>query len=189
MFWKTTALIAAAALAMGAAPAAKPAASKPAAGKPAATAKPAAKPSQQGPFDARDPASLIAMLGGMDAKAEVARAADDAVFLKVTTPAYAFAVQYAGCDAQKRGCKALAFTTQSDKRTATVASLNSFNQTSITCRVWQDNQGKPHVMYSALLTPGLSREDMRLHLGAWQGCLANFGEFLSDPAGYLAAAP
>ena len=43
--------------------------------------------------------------------------------------------------------------------------------------------------YSAVLSGADTREEMRTHLGVWQGCLASFGAFLQDPNGYLAAAP
>ncbi|WP_411287694.1 hypothetical protein [Phenylobacterium sp.] len=158
--------------------------------KPAAKAAPPVRPAASaGPFDAQDPMSLIALLASLDAQATISGKAEDAVNLKVTTPAYAFGAQYAGCDAQGRKCKAVAFSTLSTSRTATLAQLNGFNQSSITCRVWQDRQGKPHVMYSALVQPQDSREAMRGHLGAWQGCLATFGDFLADPNAYLASAP
>jgi hypothetical protein len=166
--------------------AAKPPAPKAAAPKPAAPKAPA-KP--QGPFNARDPASLIAFLTSLDAKAQVARTTDDGVELTVTTPAYSFGAQFVGCGQAKTGCQALAFSTASEKQRANLAQLNAFNQTSISCRVFQDNAGKPHVMYSTLVSGADTRETMRTHLGVWQGCLASFGAFLSDPTGYLASAP
>jgi hypothetical protein len=164
-------------------PAAKPAAAKPAA---AAPAKPAAA---DGPFDARNPASLIALLASMGAQGEVTTRQDDVVALKITNPAYSFAAQYAGCDGQGRACKALAFSGVSDARTATLAQINGFNQTSINCHAYQDNGGKPHAWYSTLVFPSTTREDMVTHVGAWQGCWASFGAFLKDPVAYLAAAP
>ena len=149
----------------------------------AAPSKPTATP-----FDARDPASLIVLLATMDARAEVVARGEDTVDLKVATPAYGFAVQYAGCDAQRRACKAALFTAQSE-RTPTLAQINAFNQTSITCRAFQDRAGKPHLLYSTLVSSQDSRDEMRAHLGAWQGCLGEFGAFVADPNGYLAAAP
>lgn len=152
--------------------------------KPAAAAKPAPPA-----FDARDPASLIALLGTMQAKAEVARKSEDSVYLNVVTPAFGFGAQYVGCNPQGKGCQGLAFSTAADKKTATLVQLNNFNQTSITCRVFQDKGGKSHVSYSTLLSSRDSRDEMRMHVGAWQGCLTSFGQFLNDPNGYLAAAP
>ena len=148
-----------------------------------------AKSGPEGPFDARDPASLVALLGSMDAKATVASRADGVVKLQVATPSFSFGAQYVDCSAAGTGCRGLAFSTSSAEQHATLVQLNAFNQTSITCRVFQDKAGKPHVVYSTLLSPSDTREEMRNHLGVWQGCLASFGAFLSDPNGYLAAAP
>lgn len=150
-----------------------------------AAARPVASAS---PFDARDPASLIALLATLDAKAQVAGKAEDTVDLKVTTPAYGFAVQYAGCGAQGRACKAVLFTAASE-RAPTLAQINAFNQTSLTCRAFQDRAGKPHLLYSALVSSTDSRDEMRAHLSAWQGCLGEFGAFVADPVSYLADAP
>lgn len=169
--------------ALAAAP--KPAPKAPAAKAPA---KPAPKPAAAR-FDAQDPASLVTLLGDMGAKAEISRTADDDVFLKVSTPGFGFNAQFTGCSKAARGCKAVAFATVAEQRKATLAQLNSFNQTSLTCRVFQDQAGKPHVMYAAILSPQDTREEMRTHVGVWQGCLGSFGAFLNDPPGYLAAAP
>jgi hypothetical protein len=161
--------------------------------KVAESARPAtkgpAKSGVEGPFDARDPASLIALLGSMNAKATVASRADGAVKLEVATPSFSFGAQFVDCSTAGTACRGLAFTTSSDEQHATLVQLNAFNQTSITCRVFQDKAGKPHVVYSTLLSPSDTREEMRTHLGVWQGCLASFGAFLSDPNGYLASAP
>jgi hypothetical protein len=160
--------------------------------KPAAartSAKSPAKTGAEGPFDARDPASLIALLGSMDAKATVASREDGGVKLEVATPNFSFGAQYVDCSAAGTGCRGLAFSTSSAEQHATLVQLNAFNQTSITCRVFQDKAGQPHVVYSTILSPSDTREEMRNHLGVWQGCLASFGAFLTDPNGYLAAAP
>jgi hypothetical protein len=168
------------------------AARKAAAGK-TAPKPPAAGPDKPaaaaGPFDARNPGSLIALLASMGAQGQVASRQDDVVALKVTNPAYGFSAQYAGCDGQGRACKAVAFSGAADARTATLVQINAFNQTSINCHAYQDNAGKPHAWYSALLFASTTREDMVTHIGAWQGCWASFGAFLKDPAAYLAAAP
>jgi hypothetical protein len=174
--------------------AAAKAAPKPAAGKPAASApkkapEPAAPATPSGPFDARNPADLIALLASMGAQGQVTNRQDDVVALKFSNPAYSFSVQFAGCDAQGRACKALAFSGVSDARTATVAQINGFNQTSINCHAFQDNAGKPHAWYSALVFASTTRDDMVTHIGAWQGCWASFGDFLKNPTAYLAAAP
>jgi hypothetical protein len=165
-------------------PAAKPPAHKPAAATPGKPAAPAS-----GPFDARNPASLMALLASMGAQGEITTRQDDVVALKVSNPAYSFAAQYAGCDSQGRACKAVAFSGVSDARTATLAQINAFNQTSINCHAYQDNAGKPHAWYAALVFASTTREDMITHIGAWQGCWSSFGAFLKDPAAYLASAP
>ena len=151
--------------------------------------KPAAAKPAAGRFDARDPVGLIALLAEMDAKAEIARTAEHQVFLTVATPAFGFGVQFVDCDANGKACKAVAFSTASEKRNAALAQLNSFNQTSLTCRVYHDKAGKAHVMYAAVLSPSDTREELKMHVGVWQGCLGSFGRFLNDPPGYLAAAP
>jgi hypothetical protein len=153
----------------------KPAASKPAAARPT--------------FDARDPASLTALLAEMDAKGEISGSDADSVFLRVTTPAYGFSVQFAGCDASRKACKAVLFSAPATKGAASLIQLNRFNQTAIACRAFQDQAGQLRAAYDALLFARDGREEMTAHLGAWQGCLAAFGEFLDDPNGYLASAP
>lgn len=155
----------------------------------AVLALPAAAAAESGAFDARDPKGLIEVLGAMDAKAEVARTAADSVFLNVTTPAYGFGVQFAGCDAGGKQCQAVAFSTSASAKTATLAQINGFNQTSVNCRAFQDPAGKAHIAYSALLSARDNRDELKMHVGAWQGCVAAFGEFLTDPAGFLAKAP
>lgn len=207
MIRNACALLAAAALCAPAAaaqtPAPKAAASKAAAPKAAAPkagapkAPPAKAPPARaaparpatGPFDGRDPASLVALLTSLDAKAELGGKVEDAVVVRVTSPAGAFQAQYAGCNAQGRACGAVQFDAVATQRTATLAEVNAFNQSSLTCRIFQDKAGKPHVLYSTLLFAADTRQEMLGHIGAWQGCLANFGAFLSDPPGYLASAP
>ncbi|HEX2560812.1 YbjN domain-containing protein [Phenylobacterium sp.] len=182
-------LTAIAVLTLVAAPIAAPAQTKPA---PKAAAKAAPKPAPNpasGRFDARDPAGLVDVLAAMDAKAEVARKGDEEVHLSVSTSGVAFGAQFAGCDANGKACKALAFNAAADKRSATLAQVNNFNQTSMLCRAYQDKAGKMNVVYATLLGAGDTREDMRMHIGAWQTCLGTFGRFLQDPTGYLAAAP
>jgi hypothetical protein len=193
MIRKACALLAAAALCAGAAPAAKTphpkASATKAAPAKAAPARPAANAGPTGPFDARDPASLVTLLTGLDAKAEIAGRADDGVLVKVTSPAGAFQSQFAGCNPQGRACAAVQFDAPAVQRTATLAEINGFNQSSLTCRIFQDKAGKPHMLYSTLLFATDGRQEMLAHVGAWQGCLANFGAFLNDPPGYLASAP
>lgn len=172
-------VLAAAALCLGATPP-KPAPAKAPPAKPAVTAV--------APTDPQNPQTTLALLATLGAKATVSERTDDGLQFKVETPYYGFAGQFAGCDKQGRKCKAVAFTTQA-ATAPTLAELNAFNQTSLTCRVWQDKAGKPHIMYSALLSPTDTEAVLQTHLGAWQGCLAEFGDFLKDPKAYLASAP
>lgn len=183
------ALSAGASVALAAAKKAPP--HKPAAAAPAQKASPGQKApaAPAGPFDARNPADLVALLASMGAQSEISGRQEDVVALKISNPAYSFSAQFAGCDSQGRACKALAFSGVSEARTATLPQINGFNQTSINCHAFQDNRGKPHAWYSALLFASTTREDMVTHIGAWQGCWASFGEFLKNPTAYLAVAP
>lgn len=183
MLRNTLMLLAAGLACAAAAPAAKPTPGP----KPAA--KSAARPGARvAAFDARDPASLIAVLPTLGAKAEVARKEGDAVFLTVTSPTEAFSAQFAGCDAQGRGCQAVLFDRVGGSGAPTVAQLNAFNQTSVMCRLYQDKGGRPHVEYSTLLFPSSTRQDVLTHLNAWRGCIAEFNDFLRDPNAFLAGA-
>ena len=189
MFRKTIALVACALLATGAAH--KPAAPKPAAAPAPATTKPAAPAAKaEAPFDARDPASLVALLVSVGAKATLAHKDEDAVLVAVTSAATGdFSAQYAGCNAQGRACKAVLFDNMTDQPGPTFAQLNAFNQTSAMCRGYEDRAAKPHVIYSTLLFDDDSRDRMKTQVAAWTGCLAEFRNFLKDPNGYLASAP
>ncbi|MET0275191.1 MAG: hypothetical protein ABW360_19560 [Phenylobacterium sp.] len=186
MLRKLLALTAVAVLTMGAAPAAqKPA---PKASAPRAAAPKAAPAAKAAPFDATDPASLITLLASLDAKAEVAGKQSDGVLLKVTSPAGGFQAAYGGCNAQGRACAALQFDA-SAQRGVTISQINDFNQSSLSCRIFQDRTGKPHVLYSTLVFASDSRQEMLTQIAAWRGCLGDFGAFLKDPPGYLASAP
>ena len=193
MLWKTTALIAAAVLATGAAQPPKAAAPKPAA--PKAAAKPApkgaanARAASDAAFDSRDPASMVALLGAAGATASIAHTEADAVFLTVASTAANFSVQYAGCDAQGRECRAVLFDNATDKASPPLAQLNAYNQTSAMCRGFMDKAGKAHVIYSTLVFADDNRARVVSQLGAWQGCIAEFRDFLKDPTAYLASAP
>lgn len=177
------ALAAAPALAQTKAPAAKPAAK-------ASAAKPAAKSaSPKAAFDVRDPAALVALLATMDAKAEVKSKTEGSVSLNVTTPGGAFGIQFVGCDAEGKACRMLAFSTGYERRGATLAQLNIFNRTQIACRGFLTDDGKSNVMYAAMLTQRITTEEMRQHIGVWQGCLATFGQFTADPVRFIANQP
>ena len=179
---RTALLLAAAVFLMGAAPAAKPAPPK------AAAAKPPARAAAPAGFDARDPTGLVALLTAAGAKAQVGKPQDDGVLVTVTSVAANFSVQFVGCDAHGRACKAAVF---DDPETGapSLPQLNAFNQSSALCRGYQDRSGKPHVLYSALLFPDATRAQAVQQLGAWQGCIGEFRQFAKDPVSYLAVAP
>jgi len=152
--------------------------------KPAPHKAPAAAPA----LDARDPASLAAVLASVGAKGETQRKEADAVFLTVTSATEIFSAQFAGCDAGGKACQAVLFDRRGEVGAPTMAQLNGFNQTSVTCRLYQDKAGRAHVEYSTLLFPRDGRAELLMHLNAWRGCLADFAAFEKDPAGYLAGA-
>lgn len=176
-------LLAAAVLLIGAAPATRQAPAKPVPAKPAA-----ARPAPAAGFDARDPNGLVALLTGAGAKAQVGKPQDDGVLLTVTSVAANFSVQFAGCDAHGRACKAAVFD-DPEAGAPSLPQLNGFNQSSALCRGYQDRAGKPHVVYSALLFADTTRAQAVQHLAAWQGCIADFRQFAKDPVAYLSAAP
>jgi hypothetical protein len=194
MPWKTPILLACALLipasAMAATPPPKAAApapsAAPAAPKPA-PAKPPASPVAD--FDARNPASVAAILNLGGAKASVVTKDTDAVLLNVTSVAANFTVLFASCDAQGRACKALQFDYADDKPGPSFPQVNAFNQTSAMCRAYEDKTGRAHVVYSTLLFPDDPYEHFRTQALAWTGCIGEFRNFLKDPNGYLASAP
>src|SRR5688500_4596276 len=179
-------LIPAALICLGAAPAQKPAPKAPAAKAPAAKAAP--KPAASAAWDAQNPQSLIDLLAAAGAKAEIARREEDTVFATVTSTAANFSVQFAGCGAQGRGCQAALFDALLATGSPTLAQVNGFNQTSVMCRLYQDRTGKAHVLYSGILTKSDTRDSLRTHLAAWQGCLVEGRDFVKDPVQYLANA-
>ncbi|WP_309604558.1 YbjN domain-containing protein [Phenylobacterium sp.] len=180
MLRKTLSVLAAAVLSLGAAPPHRPAVAK-------------AAPTRAAPadldFDARNPASLIALLTAAGAKATVAAREADTVFVAVTSTAADFSMQFADCSAQGRDCKAVLFDNITDKAGPSFAQLNAFNQSSLTCRGYEDKTGKPHVVYSTLLFADDSRQRIATQVAAWRGCVGEFRNFLKDPTAYLASAP
>ncbi|HEY2752095.1 hypothetical protein [Phenylobacterium sp.] len=189
MLLKTQALVAAALLVSAAAP--KSNAPKATAAKPAATRSAPVRP-QVAPvanFDARNPASVVELLNAGGGKAAIARKDPDAVLVLVTSVAANFSLQFAACDAQGRGCKAVQFDSLAEGSGPTFAQLNAFNQTSALCRGTEDKTGKPHVLYSTLLFPDDTYDHFRVQMEAWTGCIGEFRNFLKDPNGYLASAP
>lgn len=181
---KTLLLLTAGWLCLGAAPAKAPKTAR----APAPSASGAAPKAAQAPVNGQDPAGLIAVLDSLQAKAEVAHREGDSVFLTVTSPAEIFSVQFAACDQQGRACQAMLFDRLGQAAVPTQAQVNSFNQTSVMCRVYLDRTGKPHVEYSALLFPSTGRTELLMHINAWRGCIGDFSEFLKDPNGFLAQA-
>lgn len=187
MIRKAVFLLAAGLLCIAASPPAKPARAPAAAGK-AAAKPPAAPAGAGGAVDGRDPAGWIGVLSALDAKGQVARHEGDTVFVTVTSPTEIFSAQFAGCDAQGRGCQAVLFDRLGVAGAPTAAQINDFNQTSVMCRVYQDKSGKAHVEYSALLFPSTGRPEMLMHINAWRGCIGDFAQFMKDPVGFLASA-
>ena len=167
-----------------AATAAKPAAKQPAAAesKPAASKATKAK---SGPFNASNPADMITLLSATGAKASIARREGDMVFLDIEVPGQNFNIQMIGCDPKGAACHAMALFTVLDKAGITLAQLNDFNRSQFACRGLQTPDGQPSVMYAALLDSHLTQDQIKTHLGVWQGCMKGFGDFVSDPVGFL----
>ncbi|WP_337185944.1 YbjN domain-containing protein [Phenylobacterium sp.] len=180
-------LLLALALAAGSAQAqtAAPKTPGPKAPAPKAAARPAAAPTA---FDATNPQGLMDVLSAAGAKVQTSRKEDDAVFIAVTSTAATFSMQFAGCNAQGRACRAVLLDAALPKGAATAAQVNGFNQTSVMCRLYQDRAGVPHVLYSTLLSRTMSRDDASNELLAWQGCLSDAYDFSRDPVAYLANA-
>lgn len=135
---------------------------------------PAAK---SGPFDVRDPAALISLLKTMDAKAEIARTEATVVFLNVTTPGGDFGAQYIDCDAKGKACRALIFSTAFSAKGVSLARINAFNKGQVACRAFIADDSKPNVAYATLVNLRMTAEEVKQHVGVWQGCLATFASF------------
>jgi hypothetical protein len=189
------AALAVASTAQAASPAAKPAPkaeAKPAAKPDAKPATTAAKPAPAAPpglkiakFDARDPDSIVALLAALDAKAKVSRIENGQAFLEVTTPGGGFGAQMIGCDAKGKACHAIALFTAYEKKGVTLADINDFNRSQLACRGILAPDGRPSVMYATLVNLRMTAEEMKQHMGAWQGCLTSFSEFTRDPVAFL----
>lgn len=152
---------------------------------PAQAAASGAAPTRSPAFDARKPDDLIAFLAAMDARAEIARRAQGQIFLTVTTPGGVFGAQMVGCDEGFASCKAIALYSAFSRRTVNMAQINDYNRSQLTCRGIMTPTGEPSVMYAILLSGRMNRDDLREHVGVWQGCLSGFGEFIQDPIGFL----
>jgi hypothetical protein len=155
----------------------------------APAAKEAAAHGDAAAFDPQNPQNLAALLSAAGGKAVVARQDEDAVMVTVASTAADFSMQFAGCDAHGRACKAVVFDNLTDQAGPTFAQLNAFNQSSALCRGYEDKGGKPHVTYSTLLLADDTKARVRQELLAWTGCIGEFRNFLRDPNAYLAAAP
>ena len=195
MFWKTATLIAAAVLAMAAAPKSAPISTP---SKPPAKASVAAKPAKPAPagtvspvanFDARNPISVMAVLNSSGGKATLVQKDGDIVQMNFVSAAANFTLQFEACEAQGRACKAVAFDFFADQAGPSFAQLNAFNQTSVMCRGYEDKAGKPHMVYATLLFADDPYDHFRTEVLAWTGCIGEFRNFLKDPNGYLASTP
>jgi hypothetical protein len=152
-----------------------------AAEKPAA-AKPAAAPATDG----RDPAVMAAVLTSLGAKVEIAKAPPAGkVLADVQTPGGGFGLQFIECDAKGAACRAVVFSTAFDRKGVTLTQLNGFNRQAVACRGFSGEDGRPNVAYAALLLPRMTSEDLKQHIGVWQGCLSEFSAFTADPTAYL----
>lgn len=184
------AALAVASTAQAATPPAKPVA-KPDAKLAAAAAKPApAAPTAPAglkiaKFDARDPDSIVALLAALDAKAKVTRIENNQAFLAISTPGGDFGAQMIGCDAKGKACRAIALFTAYEKKGVTLADINDFNRSQLACRGILAPDGRPSVMYATLVNLRMTAEEMKQHIGAWQGCLTSFSEFTRDPVSFL----
>lgn len=139
-------------------------------------------------FDVQNPQTLTGLIGELGAKTTVGRRDEDSVFFTATSAAANFSLQFAGCDADGRACKAALFDSVIEGGAPTLAQVNGFNQTSVFCRIYQDKTGKPHAIYAAMLVKSDTRDSAMTHLAAWQGCLGEAREFVRDPVAYLANA-
>lgn len=149
----------------------------------AAAAKP--PPPKAPAFDARRPADVIALLAAMEAKADIARQGEGQVFMNVTTPGGGFGAQMVGCDETFAACRAIALYSAFSRKGVNMVQINDYNRSQLTCRGIMTPSGEPSVMYAVLLNGRMTREELREHVGVWQGCLSGFGEFIQDPIGFL----
>lgn len=158
-----------------------------AAGSAVAAEKPA-KPAAAAPTtaDGRDPAALAAALTGLGAKVEFAKSPPAGkVQADVQTPGGGFGLQFVDCDAKGKACRAVVFTTAFDRKGATLTQVNGFNRMAVVCRGFLGEDNRPNLAYATLLLPRMSADDLKQHVGVWQGCLSDFAAFTADPTAYL----
>lgn len=134
---------------------------------------------------ARDPSTLIAVLAGMDARAEMDGREAGQVRLNVVTPGGIFGAEFIGCDEAGRACRALGFSASVDKRAMTMEHLNAFNSRDILCRTVMRGE-QADIRYGLLLADSQTEGDLRDHVGVWQRCLGAFAGLANDPEGFLA---
>ena len=151
------------------------------------TKPPVAKPSASklAPFDARDPAAMVALFTSMKAQTSIAKSQEGEVVLSVTTPSGGFGAQMIGCDPSGKACHAIALFTSYDQKGATLDQINDFNRAQFACRAVLAPDGRPGVMYSTLLNFRMTQDETKQHLGVWQGCLKSFDAFARDPVAFL----
>ncbi len=111
----------------------------------------------------------------------VARQADGQVFMNVTTPGGGFGAQMVGCDETFATCRAVALYSAFSRKGVNMIQINDYNRSQLTCRGIMTPSGEPSVMYAVVLNGRMTREELREHVGVWQGCLTGFGEFIQDP--------
>lgn len=162
------------------------AASAQAASHKAATKPAAPKPEAAKPIDARDPAALIGVLAGLGAKSTIAKSPAGKVLVTVETPGGGFGLQFVDCAPDGKTCHGLAFSTAFDRKGATLSQMNSFNRDQVVCRGYLGEDSRPNIVYSTLLSPRMTADDLKEQVGVWQGCLATFAEFTADPTAFLA---
>jgi hypothetical protein len=135
---------------------------------------------------ARDPSTLIEVLAGMGARAEMDGRDGGQVRLNVVTPGGIFGAEFIGCDAAGQACRALGFSASVDKRAMTMEHLNAFNSRDILCRAVMRGE-QADIRYGLLLADSQTNDDLREHVGVWQRCLGAFAGLANDPDGFLGA--
>jgi len=140
----------------------------------------------QAQVQARDPSTLIDVLAGMGARAEMDGRDGGQVRLNVVTPGGIFGAEFIGCDEAGQACRALGFSARVDKRAMTMEHLNAFNSRDILCRAVMRG-AQADIRYGLLLADSQTEGDLREHVGVWQRCLGAFAGLANDPEGFLGA--
>lgn len=159
------------------------------------SAEPAAKPAAPKPAakaearDPGDPAALTGVISSLGGKVAQGKAPAGRLRFEVTTPGGGFGVVFIDCDPKGKACKAAVFSTAFERKAVSLNQLNAFNREQPVCRGVLGEDGRPNVIYSLLLTQHLVEDDLKQHIGVWQGCLSTFAEFTEDPAVFLVQTP